>query len=128
MGMWPSAVFLYSFGARSESSHAIALDGTVQDTSNVVHGSQVDKERAKVRQLGVVRVVEPCRDWHGVVRMENVRSGRVVEDDAPFHVSTELRKVFDVIALVIVTALSEESVSHNAIRIQHVEYRVGILL
>lgn len=104
-----------------------ALDGTVQDTSDIVHGSQVDKERAKVGQLGVMRVVEPCRDWHGVVRMENVGSGRIVENNAPFHVPTELRKVLDVVALVIVAALSEKSVSHDAIGIQHVKHRVGIL-
>ena len=44
----------------------------VEHAADVVHLLQVGQERAQVRQLRVVRVVEPGRDGHGVVRVEDV--------------------------------------------------------
>jgi hypothetical protein len=39
------------------------------------------------------RVVEPRRDGHGVVDVENIRSWRVVDDDALRHWPAELREI-----------------------------------
>lgn len=44
----------------------------IQHPAHIVHRAQVLQERTEVRQLGVVRVVEPRRDGHGVVRVEDV--------------------------------------------------------
>ena len=41
-------------------------------------------------------VVEPGRDRDSVVRVEDVRGGRVVDDNAIFHLSAELREVLQV--------------------------------
>ena len=41
-------------------------------------------------------VVKPGRDRNGVVRVEDVRGGGVVDDDAVFHLSAELREVLAV--------------------------------
>ena len=56
----------------------------------------------QVCQFGIVWVVEPARDGHGVVWVEDVRCWRVVNDDCLAYGPAELRQVLDVVALVIV--------------------------
>jgi hypothetical protein len=53
----------------------------VEHASDVVDDGEVGEERDEVRQLCVVRVVEPRRDRDRVIRMEDVRRRRVVDDD-----------------------------------------------
>lgn len=71
------------------------LQLAVENASHIVHGSEVGQERTEIRQFGVVRVVEPGRDGNGIVRMEDVRSRRVVYDDAGMNFSSELRQVLE---------------------------------
>ena len=71
-------------------SSSASLDGAIEDTTDVFDSGEVREEWAQVRQLGVVRVIEPGRDGDSIVRVEDVRSRRVVNDDGRFHVSTEL--------------------------------------
>lgn len=40
-----------------------------------------------------VRVIEPRRDGNGVVDVEDVRCGRVVDNDALAHRSSKLREI-----------------------------------
>jgi hypothetical protein len=56
-----------------------------------------------------MRVVEPRGDWHGVVRVEDVRRGRVVQDNRVGNRTAQLRQILDIIPLVIITALAEQS-------------------
>jgi hypothetical protein len=70
-----------------------ASDRAVENTSDVVHYRQVREEGTHVGELGVVWVVEPRRDGHGVVRVEDVGRGRVVDDDAGLHLAAELGEV-----------------------------------
>lgn len=42
-----------------------------------------------------------------MLRMENVRCGRVVDDDGILKIAPDLGQVFDVVALVVVATLSE---------------------
>jgi hypothetical protein len=109
-----------------------------------------------------VRVVEPGRDRDGVVRVEDVGRGRVVDDDRVLHRATELREVLsrversgrqecatshtprfltkrersekekppthlNVVPLVVVAALPEQPVLHNAVDVELVENGVGVL-
>ena len=88
-----------------------------------------------------MRVIKPSRDGYSIVRVENIRGGRVVDDDTIFHLSTELREVLsvseilqiaqwtnlDVVALVVVAALTEQSVSYDTTSIEHVKHGVGVL-
>lgn len=88
-----------------------------------------------------MRIVEPGRYRHSIVGVEDVRCGRVVDDDAVFHLSAQLRQVLvvsyctfslrmtylDVIALVVVATLSEQTMSNDSASVEHVEYGIGIL-
>ena len=51
------------------------------------------RARLTHQELGVVHVVEPRVDGHGVVRVEQIRSGRVVDDDHVLHLPPELGQV-----------------------------------
>ncbi len=67
----------------------------IQHTSDVVDRLEVRQERAEISQLGVMWIVEPCRYRNGVVGVEDVGSGRVVDDDAGMHLSAELGEVLE---------------------------------
>lgn len=62
-----------------------------------------------------------------MLRMENIRGWRVVNNDCVFEVSTNLRKIFNVIALVVVAALSKQTVVDDFVDIQLVQQRIAIL-
>jgi hypothetical protein len=47
----------------------------------------------QIGQFRIVRVGKPRRDRDGIVGMENVRSGRVVDDDRFAERSAELRQI-----------------------------------
>ena len=99
-----------------------------------------------------MRVVEPRRDWDGVVRVEYVGRGRVVEDDRVGDGAAQLREVLqkvrdrsdrvsgmisrwkmeeiaylDVVPAVVVAALAEQSVGDGLCGIKSVEDGVGVL-
>lgn len=61
----------------------------------------------QICQLGVVRVIEPRRDRNGVVGMKDVRRRRIVDDYGVSNRPSKLAEIFDVIALMVVTGLSE---------------------
>ena len=67
-----------------------------------------------------MRIIEPTRDRHSVVRMENVRSRRVIDDNGIANGSSELRQIFDVISPVIVARFTEEAVFDDVMNIQMV--------
>jgi hypothetical protein len=84
-----------------------------------------------------VRVREPTADRDGVLRVEYVGSGRVVDDNRVLEVAPDLRQVLwllalavsivntstylHVVTLVVITALAEEPVVDNTVDIQLVE-------
>jgi hypothetical protein len=74
-----------------------------------------------------VGVVEPRGDGDGVVGVEDVGGGGVVEDDGVGDGSAELGEVFDVVALVGIAALAEEAVGDGLVDIEFVKDGVGVL-
>jgi hypothetical protein len=84
-----------------------------------------------------VRVREPTADRDGVLRVEDVGSGRVVDDNRVLEVAPDLRQVLwllalavsivntstylHIVTLVVITALAEEPVVDNTVDIQLVE-------
>jgi hypothetical protein len=58
-----------------------------------LRASQVFQHGYQVKQLVVVRVREPAANGHGMLRMENVRGGRVVNDDRLAQVTPNLREI-----------------------------------
>jgi hypothetical protein len=68
-----------------------------------------------------VGIREPTADGHGVLWVEDVGGGRVIDDDGVLQVSANLRQVLDVISLVIVAALAEESMVNNLVDVELVQ-------
>lgn len=63
---------------------------TIQDAPNVRYRCQVGEERDQVRQLCVVGVIKPRGHRHGVIRVEDIRCRRIVENDGVGYGSTKL--------------------------------------
>jgi hypothetical protein len=82
-----------SFNSSSRRSRPAQIQVRIQDSPHVVRCRQVREEGNEVGEFGVVRVVKPGRDGDGVVRVEDVGRGRVVDDDRVFHGAAELGKV-----------------------------------
>ena len=84
------------------------MNETIQLQSNIKHqthipdlaGGQVLEHGDEVEELVVVGVGEPAADGHGVLRVEDVRGGRVVDYDGLAQVAADLGEVFDVVATV----------------------------
>lgn len=58
---------------------------------------------------------EPTADWNRVLRVENVRGRRVVDDDRVLQVAPNLRQILDIVALVVVAAFSEQPMVDNLV-------------
>jgi hypothetical protein len=77
-------------------THHCRLNSCLQ--SNIKHQTDIAdllagkilKHRYQVEELVVVCVREPAADGNGVLRVEDVRRGRVVDDDGVFEVATDL--------------------------------------
>lgn len=69
------------------------LKSAVENAPDVLDVGQIGEEHDEVAQLRVVWVVEPRRDGHGIVGVEDVRRRRVVDDDRFVDRSAELREV-----------------------------------
>ena len=61
-----------------------------------------------------------------MLRMEDVAGGRVVDDDRLSEIAADLAKVLHVVALVVVAALTEESVVDDAVNVQLVQQGVTV--
>ena len=87
------------FTARSE-----ILQRHIQHQAYVsdLRGGQIFQNRDEVHQLVVMSVGEPRGNRHGVLRMEYVRRGGVVDDDCLAERTTDLAQILDVVALVVV--------------------------
>ena len=70
---------------------------------------------------------EPTADGYSVLWVVDVGGRRVIDDDGILQVSADLGQVFDVISLMVVAALTEESVVNNLVNVQLVQERVSIL-
>ena len=70
---------------------------------------------------------EPTADGHGVLRVEDVGCGRVVDDDGVFEIAADLGQVLDVVSLVIVAAFTEKPMVNNIVDVKLIEKRIAVL-
>lgn len=68
-----------------------------------------------------MRVREPTADGHGMLGVEDVGCGRVINDDGVLEVTSDLRQVLDVVSLVVVAALSEKTVVYHLVYVELIE-------
>ena len=90
-------------------SHSESLQRDIKDKADVLHvaASKVLEDGDEVEELVVMRVGEPTADGDGVLGVENVRCGRVVDDDGVLEVAADLGEILDVVALVVIAAFAE---------------------
>lgn len=71
------------------------LQSNVQHQTDVADllASEVLEHWYQVEEFVVVCVREPAADGNGVLRMEDVGSGRIVDDDGVLQVATYLGKI-----------------------------------
>ncbi len=74
-----------------------------------------------------MRIREPTADRHRVLRVKYVRSRRVVNNYGIFEIPADLGEVLDVVSLVIITTLTEQSVVNDLVYIELVKKRVAVL-
>lgn len=74
-----------------------------------------------------MRVGEPTANGYGVLRVEYVGRRRVVDDDGVLEVTPDLGEILDVVAAVVVAALSEQSVVDDTMDVELVEKGVSVL-
>ena len=67
------------------------LSGTVEDATNIIDLGKVGQEGHEVGQLGVVGVVKPGGNGDSIVRVEDVRCRRVIQDDGITYWTAKLR-------------------------------------
>ena len=60
---------------------------------------------------------KPTADWNGVLRVEDVGCRGIVNYNRLSKVAPNLREIFDVIALMVVTTLAEETVVHHMMNV-----------
>lgn len=81
----------------------------VEDETDILdlRAGQIFENRNQVKKLVIVGIGEPAADGDGVLRMEDIRGGRVVDDDRLSNVAADLRQILDIVALVVVAAVPE---------------------
>jgi hypothetical protein len=86
------------------------LQRHIQNQTDIAHivACQVFQDWDEVKELIVVCIGEPTTDRHCVLRMKNVRCGRVVDYDRFFQISADLRQIFNIVPLVVVATFPEE--------------------
>jgi len=119
-----------------------ALYRWVQDSPHIAwRNAQVREEGAEVSELRIVWVVEPRGYRHRIVRVEDVGRRRVIDDDGVCYRTAELREILsvekgkfrcaplapgitdtdlDVVATMVVAALSEEAMGNRSIWVKSV--------
>lgn len=73
-------------------------------------------------------VGKPATYGNGVLRVEDVGCGRVVDDDRVLQISSNLGQIFNVVTTMVMAALAEQPVVDNAMDVQLVEQGIAILL
>ncbi len=109
---------------------AIASKGDIEDQADISHlrAGEVFENWDQVKKLVIVSVGKPTADGNGMLRVENIRSRRVIDNDGFSKVSANLRKVFDIISLVVVTAFPEKSVMNYMVNIKLIQEGIAVLI
>ena len=91
----------------------------IQNQTNIrdLRASQVFQHRYQVEKFIVVRVAEPAANRYSMLWVEDVACRRIINDDGFSQIASNLAEILDVVALVIVTAFSEQAVMHNMVNV-----------
>lgn len=94
---------------------------------DVLRSAQLLEDWDQVQQLGVCHVIKPRLHRHCILRVEDVRSRRVVQDEGFSQVPPQAAEVLDITALVEHAGLTEQASPEHPTPVQQVRHRVSIL-
>lgn len=117
------------WGKEKGNGERWTLKSDIEDQADVLHvgACQVFENGNEIEQFVVVRVREPAADRNRVLRVEDVRRRRIVDDDGVLQIAAHLRQVLHVVTLMVVAALPEEPVVDNLVDVQLIKERVAVL-
>lgn len=117
----------YEHGEKKKLSTLSKSD--IQDEADILYARccKIFKNGYQIQKLIVMSVREPTADGDSMLWVENIRGGRVVDDDGVFQVSSDFRKVLDVVAAMVVATLPKKTVMYNAVDIKLIQQRIAIL-
>lgn len=107
-------------GLKMEQRECGLLECDVEDQTDVLNcrARKILEHRNQVKQFIIVSIREPTADRYSMLGVEDVGGRRVIDDDGVLQVPSDLRKVFDIIALVVVTTFAEQPVVDDIVNIQ----------
>lgn len=92
-----------------------------------LRASKIFQDGNEIEQFVVVRVTEPTADRDCMLRVEDVTRRAVVNNDRVLEVASDLAEILDVVALMIVAALSEQSMMHHFVYVELVKQGIAVL-
>lgn len=110
--------------ARLES---IIAHETCDSLSHVIDLGHFNEHGDVVEQCSVIWVIVPRYNRQAALRLQHVRSWRVVDDDRILHITTDLGHILDEDAIDKSAVFSEESAQAVFLRIHHVHQWIRIL-
>jgi hypothetical protein len=93
---------------------------------NIVHLGKRFKKRDQFEKTAVVRIIVPTQDRDGILRVEEVRVRRVVDNNNVFHRPSQQREVLDVGALEGKAVLSVQPHGDQYVLIESVDEGVRV--
>lgn len=112
---------------RRQLRPGLPIAESVQHAVHVVLTTQPLKEGDEVQQLRVRHVIEPGLHRHCILRMEDVRGRRIVNNDHFAQLPSQATQVLDIVPSMENTGFSEESGPEHTPAVQEVSHRVCIL-
>lgn len=99
----------------------------LEDGSHVVHLAQLLQEWNIIVEAAVVHVIVPGDDRQGVVRLEEVRCRRVVDNQDVPEITSHFREILDIEALIVGAMVAEKASGAASLLVQDVHQWIGIL-
>jgi hypothetical protein len=73
----------------------LRLQSNIEHQTNIAHlgASEVFEDGYQIEEFVIVGIREPAADWDGMLRVEDIRGWRVVDNDSVLQVTTDLREI-----------------------------------
>lgn len=105
----------------------VVCDDCPDDLADVFFTVESIKEERNSVQFGIAGVVVPRNSWHGILRLEQVGNGRVVDDDYILHGAAQPGQVLDKGVIEEGAVLTEQQVRTHLLWVEMLHQRLCIL-
>jgi hypothetical protein len=101
----------------------VSLESDIENQTNIRNSwtGKIFKHGYQVQKFIIMCIRKPTAYRHSMLRVEDVGCRGIVDDNGVLEIPTDLRQIFDVVALMVVAALSEEAVMHDIVNVKLVQ-------